>query len=173
MDPYIGEVKMFAGTYAPVNWAICDGSLMSISENEVLFTLLGTTYGGDGITTFALPDMRGRAPVHAGTGAGLPNVVLGQKAGTENSSLTINQMPSHSHTIAAQTAEGNTNLPTGNVFADTGATDPDYAASSTANVIMGLQAIGLSGNNVPYSICQPSLCITFIIALVGIFPSQN
>lgn len=173
MDPYVGEIKMFAGTYAPVNWAICDGSLMSISENQVLYTLLGTTYGGDGVSTFGIPDLRGRAPVHAGTGAGLPTAVLGQKAGTENSTLTTAQMPAHTHSINAQSAEGNANLPTNNLFADTGATDKDYAAASTANTTMGNQAIVPVGGNLPYSICQPSLCITFIISLFGIFPSQN
>lgn len=176
MDPYLGDVKMFAGNFAPVGWALCNGALLPISQNEALFTLLGTTYGGDGVSTFGLPDLRGRTPLHAGTGLGLPTIVLGQMGGTEEVTLLVSQMPAHTHTLAAQTAVGNQAAPQGNVFANTNTGDNEYmpmVGGAGTNVTMGTASILPAGGNQPYSICQPSLCISFIIALNGIFPSQN
>lgn len=171
---YIGEIRMFAGNFAPVNWQFCDGSILSISENETLYTLLGTTYGGDGINTFGVPDLRGRVPVHTGTGTGLMPVVLGQKAGTEQVSISLNQMPAHSHTLMAQSAEGNANLPRDNAFADTGAQDPDFAlVSVNPDVVMGAQSVSFTGNNIPVDISQPSLAINYIISLIGVYPTPN
>lgn len=171
---YVGEIRMFAGSFSPAGWKLCDGSLLPISQNEVLYTLLGTTYGGDGVTTFAIPDLRGRVPVHAGNGAGLSPVVLGQKAGTEQVTMTVNQMPAHSHPLMAQSAEGNANLPTNNAFANTGSSDPDFAPGTvTPDVQMGVQSIGQTGGNQPFSINQPSLAINYIIALFGIYPARN
>ncbi|WP_316805675.1 phage tail protein [Pedobacter agri] len=171
---YIGEIRMFAGNFAPVNWQFCDGSILPINENEILYSLLGTTYGGDGVNTFGIPDLRGRVPVHAGTGIGLTPVVLGQKAGTEQVNISLNQMPAHSHALMAQTAEGNANLPRDNAFADTGAQDPDFAlVSVNPDVVMGVQSVSFIGSNIPVEISQPSLAINYIISLMGIYPTPN
>jgi microcystin-dependent protein len=171
---YVGEIRMYAGSYAPASWKFCDGSLLSISQNEVLFSLIGTTYGGDGQTTFAIPDLRGRVPVHVGTGPGLSTVVLGQKSGTESVTMTVSQMPAHTHLLMAQLTEGNTNMPANNAFADTGAADPDFALGSvTPDVVMGNQSVSFTGNNTPISINQPSLAINYIIALYGVYPTQS
>jgi microcystin-dependent protein len=171
---YIGEIRMYAGIYAPSSWKFCDGSLLPISQNETLFTLLGTTYGGDGQTTFALPDLRGRVPVHAGNGPGLSPVVLGQVSGTESVTMTIGQMPAHNHPLMAQLAEGNVSTPTGNAFADTGSADPDFALGSvTPDVVMGNNSVSPTGGNTPFSINQPSLAINYIIALYGVYPAQS
>ncbi|QNN43773.1 phage tail protein [Pedobacter roseus] len=171
---YVGEIRMFAGTFAPVNWHLCDGATLPISQNEVLYTLLGTTYGGDGVTTFAIPDLRGRVPVHMGTGPGLTPVVLGQKSGTEQVTMTVSQMASHTHPLMAQSAEGNANLPTNNAFANTGSTDPDFAPNTvTPDVVMGSQSVSSAGGNVPFGISQPSLAVNYIIALNGIYPARN
>lgn len=176
MDNYIGEVRMFAGNFSPVGWAFCNGQLLPISGNEALYTLVGTTYGGDGQNTFGLPDLRGRTPVHYGTGPGLPPVVQGQIAGTEEITLITAQMPSHTHTINAQTSAGNSPAPGNNIFADTGVNDNEYTPfvnGAGTNVTMGASSVLSAGGNQPYSICQPSVCVTFIIALNGIFPTQN
>jgi microcystin-dependent protein len=171
---YVGEIRMYAGSFAPVSWKICDGSLLSISENEVLFTLIGTTYGGDGQTTFAIPDLRGRVPVHVGTGPGLPTVVLGQKSGAESVTMAVGQMPAHTHPLMAQLAEGNSNTPANNIFANTGSADPDFALGTvTPDVVMGTNSVSPVGGSTPISINQPSLAINYIIALYGIFPTQS
>lgn len=171
---YIGEIRMYAGTYAPSSWKFCDGSLLSISENDALFALIGTTYGGDGQSTFAIPDLRGRVPVHVGTGPGLSPVMIGEKAGQESVTMTVGQMPAHNHLLMAQLAEGNANTPANNAFADTGSADPDFALGTvTPDVVMGNQSVSLTGNNTPISINQPSLAINYIIALAGIFPTQS
>ncbi|MGM9478961.1 phage tail protein [Pedobacter sp. GSP4] len=173
-SPYIGEIRIFAGNFAPLNWKVCDGSLQPISQYETLFALIGTTYGGDGQSTFALPDLRGRVPVHVGTGGGLSPVVLGQKAGVESVTMTTNQMPSHTHPLMAQSAEANANLPATNAFANTGSGDLDYALGTVApDAQLGNQSISVAGGSAPFDIVQPSLVVNYIISMAGVWPSQN
>lgn len=190
MEGTIGEIRMFAGTFAPRNWAFCAGQLLSISSNTALFSILGTTYGGNGQTTFALPDLRSRVPVGTGQGPGLTNIVLGQVSGTENVTLLTTQMPAHTHTATATVAgsvaigcvedSGNTDNPGGNRFAIAPAGTQIYtnapadgamapsAINATANV-----TIGISGNSQPVPIRNPYMGMNYIICLFGIFPSRN
>lgn len=169
-DQYVGEIRMFAGPYAPEGWAMCDGQLLQISEYELLYTLLGTTYGGDGRATFGVPDMRGRVPISVGSGAG-GNYVLGQKAGTETVTLLESQLPAHVHLPAAQKATGDKPLPTKNVWAS--AQVFAQPPAGTALVAMGSAAISSTGGNQPHDNVMPYTALTFIIATVGIFPSQS
>lgn len=171
--PYIGEISMFAGNFAPRGWAFCDGQLLPIAQYSALFALLGTTYGGDGRTTFALPDLRGRAPIHAGTGPGLSERRLGSKAGQETTTLTVAQMPNHNHGAyqSINTAEGTQSTPTSGYPAKTGDGSHDYANATDAqatNVTVGNTGGGQAHDNM-----QPFLTINYIIALQGIFPSRN
>ncbi|MEP7075406.1 MAG: tail fiber protein [Acidobacteriota bacterium] len=167
-DPFIGEIRIFAGNFAPANWAFCDGSLQAISQNDTLFALIGTTYGGDGQETFALPDLRGRLPIHAGQGPGLSNYVLGQFAGNENVTLNSNQMPQHTHIAGANSGTGTLGSPAGAVWAAAGAT----IYNTTPNTPMNATATTSAGGNQPHDNMHPYLVITFIISLFGIFPSQ-
>jgi microcystin-dependent protein len=165
-DPYVGEIRMFAGTFAPAGWAFCDGSQQSIAENDVLFNLIGTTYGGDGQETFNLPDLRGRVPVHVGSG-----FAQAQAAGTEQVALTSLQMPLHSHPLVATTATGNAAGPQGNLLAASGSSNvyrqgPGAAALSN-------QSVGPAGGSLPHTNLQPYLCVNFIISLFGIYPSPT
>jgi microcystin-dependent protein len=169
--PFLGQIAMFAGNFAPSGWALCDGQLLAISSNTALFSLLGTTYGGDGQTTFALPDLRGRAPIHAGQGTGLSDKRLGQRGGAEQVTLQVSNLPSHTHSLNASTATGTSNAPTGNVHADTSVFDKEYA--TTANTAMGTETIGNTGGGVPVDIVQPYLTINYIIALDGDFPLRS
>ena len=164
-QPYIGEIRMFGGNFAPVGWMFCEGQLLPISENEALFNLIGTTYGGDGQSTFALPDLRGRLPIHQGAG-----VVLAESGGAEQVTLTVSQIPAHTHALTASTGPGNANTPGGNVTAESAAVQIYYADQPT--VTMG-QAISPVGGSQPHSNFQPYLCINFVISLFGIFPTQN
>lgn len=168
--PFIGSVTMFAGNFAPVGYAFCDGRLVPISENDALFALIGTIYGGDGQNTFALPDLRGRAPIHQGTRPGGGTYVIGQTLGTETVTLTATQMPSHTHTLGANSGPGNSAGPSGAVWARSTSTQ-NYAAA--ANVAMNAGAVVSSGGNQPHENMQPYLAINFIIALYGVFPSRN
>ena len=171
-EAYIGAVVLFGGNFAPRNWALCQGQLLSISANTALFSILGTTFGGNGTTTFGLPDLRGRAAVGAGQGPGLSNYTIGEMTGTETVTLTVNQMPSHNHTVAPQAKNGagdDTN-PGGTKYMATASTDL-YANSP--NVAMGPSTSSLTGGNQPVSIIQPVLCINYIICVSGIFPSRN
>lgn len=175
-QPYVGEIRMFAGNFAPAGWAICDGSLLAISENEVLFQLIGTTYGGDGQSTFALPDLRGRAPIHQGNG-----YVMGQTGGTETVTLTTNQIPLHSHsaliTLGVNRQGGNADTPVGNVTAVNPARGNEF--STVTNTSMGTVSFtpdantSQAGGNQPHDNMKPYLAINYIISLYGIFPSQN
>jgi len=169
-SPFVGEVRLFAGNFAPVGWMFCDGSILPISEYEVLFQLIGTTYGGDGQSTFALPDLRSRVPVHIGQGAGLSPYVLGQAGGTETVTLTTNQIPAHGHAINANSSHGTSTSPTGKVWAGT-ADFQQYAVERTGN--MAASAIGNSGGSQPHDNRPPFLAVNFIISLFGIFPTQN
>ncbi|NCD70236.1 phage tail protein [Mucilaginibacter agri] len=174
MQPYVGEIRIWPGNFPPAQWAFCQGQLLSISTFQTLFTLIGTTYGGDGQQTFALPNMQGRAPVHMGTGLGLAPVVLGQIGGSETVTLTQGQMPMHTHNVNVQNTEGNTNTPQNTLFANTGTGDNDYALGTvTPDVTMGTQSVSFAGGSQPYDIIQPSLALNFIISLYGIWPSQN
>ena len=172
---------MVGFNFAPRGWAFCDGSILPISSNTALFSLLGTTYGGDGRTTFALPDLRGRVAVGVGNGPGLTSRVWGQKFGQENHTLTTQEIPSHNHSLNGSNGNGTSNNPTGNILAantvipERGA-DPLPAngyASSAPNVQLSPSSIGNSGGNLSHNNMQPSLAIYFVIALVGIFPSRN
>ncbi len=165
-QPYVGEIRMFAGNFAPAGWLFCDGSLLAISENETLFTLIGTTYGGDGQSTFALPDLRGRVPIHNGTG-----FILAETGGVEEVTLTVNQIPAHSHPLLASASNAATSSAGGNVLAQTPSYTPYIALAP--NVSMAPQAIGGTGGSQPHSNYQPYLCLNFIISLFGIFPSQT
>ena len=171
-EGFIGEIKMFGGNFAPRGWAMCDGQLLQISQNSALFSILGTTYGGDGRVTFGLPDLRGRTPIHAGNGPGLTNRRLGQKSGLETTTLLVGHLPSHSHTINAVMEDGNQSLPTGNLPAGTKLLDTEYS-DATGNTTMNAAMVNSTGNNQTVNNMQPYLTVNYIIALVGVFPSRN
>ena len=170
-QPFIGEIRMFGGNFAPAGWAFCNGALMPISENDALFTLIGTTYGGDGQSTFALPNLQSRIPMHAGTGASGINHPLSEMAGAEEVTLTTQQIPAHSHPAIASGDTGGSTSPNGNVvganptvllFRPGSATSPLHAT-----------AVSVVGGSQPHTNIQPYLAITFIISLFGIFPTQT
>jgi microcystin-dependent protein len=172
-EPFIGQIQIFPYNFAPRGWAFCQGQILSIAQNTALFSLLGTTFGGNGQTTFALPDLRGRVAVGAGQGPGLGNYTLGELTGVENETMTVNQMPAHNHTfnIHVNSSEGGTNSPAGGYL---GKADPGPYAATTDNTNMGAQPpTGLAGGSQPFSILQPLLCLNYCIALQGIFPSRN
>jgi microcystin-dependent protein len=172
-EPYLGEIRMFAGNFAPAGWALCNGQTMAISTNQALFSILGTQYGGNGVTTFSLPNLQGRVAIHAGTGAGLSTYIQGQQAGVENVTLLATQMPIHSHLVNAVGGGGNQAGPVGNLPAiESTGTSLDYS-NAAATGQMNSSTIANAGGNQPFSIIQPYLSVTFIIALVGIFPSRN
>lgn len=171
-DPFIGEIRMFAGNFAPRGWAFCDGQLLAISSNSALFSLLGTTYGGDGRTTFALPDLRGRVAIHPGSGPGLSTYRQGAIGGTETNTLLVSQMPSHSHTVNAVDDDGNASVPNGNVPAGTKVLDQEYS-SDTPNATMGNNMINNTGGGQPVNNIQPYATVQFIIALEGTYPSRS
>ena len=162
---------MFGGNFAPQGWALCDGSLLQIADHDVLFILLGTTYGGDGQTTFALPDLRGRVPLHQGQGPGLSNYVLGQSGGAERVTLTVGQLPPHSHPAQGHSGAGDTPYPVGAVWADSPINI--YTAGAAANAAMSATSIWASGASQPHDNMLPFLTLNFCIALEGSFPSQT
>jgi microcystin-dependent protein len=166
--PFIGEIRLFGFNFAPKGWAFCQGQLLPINQNQALFSILGTTYGGNGQTTFALPDLRGRTAIHFGTGAGLPSFTLGQTGGEENHTLLSGEMPSHLHTASGSESAGDSASPSGNYWA-TG----NQMYASTSDNIMSASAIGLSGGSQAHNNLQPYLGLNCSIALVGIFPSRN
>jgi microcystin-dependent protein len=170
-EPFIGEIQLVGFNFAPVGWATCSGQLMAISQNTALFSLIGTTYGGDGESTFALPDLRGRRIVGAGQGPGLSNYINGQVGGEESVTLTVNQIPQHSHAPNANSAPGTSLTPAGNYWASQNATALYSNAPMPANMAGGL--IGSAGGNQPHDNMQPYLVMNYIIALEGIYPSQN
>ena len=174
--PYIGEIRMFGfGTRgAPNNWQACDGTLLQISQYDALFALIGTTYGGDGQTTFAVPDLRGRVPIHQGTGPGLSNYVIGQRAGTETVSVQTTQMPAHTHTAIATTAAATTGTPGTSVVPGAVANQTMYVTDTTGGraFTQSAQAVTLAGGSQPHENCMPTLTVQYCIATQGIFPSQ-
>jgi len=171
-DPFIGEIKMFAGNYAPSGWAFCDGSLLSISANSALFSLLGTIYGGDGKTNFALPDLRGRAPMHFGAGPGLSSRTIGTKSGTETVTLTTSQIASHNHTLMGGQDVANTQNPTGNVLAQD--SNANFYNPNPGNTVqLNAASISSTGGNQLHENMQSFLVIPYIIALQGIYPSRS
>jgi microcystin-dependent protein len=169
-DPFLGELKLFPYNFAPRGWAFCNGQILSIAQNTALFSLLGTTYGGNGQTTFALPDLRGRVPISAGQGPGLSNYSLGQVGGTETETLLIQQMPMHTHLVQASTGDATTSQPGGNVLAAVGG--GAYAAPPT-DATMAPNMIATSGGSQPHNNVSPYLTLNWCIALAGIFPSRN
>lgn len=169
-EPFIGEVRWFAGNFAPRGWALCDGQILPISTNEALFTLLGTTYGGDGRTTFALPDMRGRGMMHEGSGPGLTPRHLGEKSGAENETLAANQMPSHAHTLHGNSSNGDSVLPDDRVISKVGRLRIFDNAPDTN---MGASSIASAGGGQSHNNMQPNIALTCIIATQGVYPSRS
>jgi microcystin-dependent protein len=185
--PFIGQIMLFGGNFAPLNWALCNGQLIAISQNTALFSILGTQYGGDGVTTFALPDLRGRVPIHWGQGAGLSNYVIGQRAGNETTTILTSNMPAHNHGLketdaklllgARKDAPNSSDPAAGflggaNIYVS-GQTTPN-AGLAQASVAFGANAATeLTGSSTPINNIQPYQCVTFVIALFGVFPSRN
>jgi microcystin-dependent protein len=167
-NPYVGEIRLFAGNFAPLNWMLCQGQQISISENETLFNLIGTTYGGDGQTTFALPDLRGRVPVHQGQGPGTSARTLGEVGGSEAVTLLAGQLPAHTHTLKGSTAAATGATPGGALLAATGVNSYDPSPGTTP---MAASGIGHSGGGQPHENMAPTLAVNYIISLFGIYPS--
>jgi microcystin-dependent protein len=169
-SPFVGEIRMFAGNFAPAGWMFCEGQLLPISENDTLFTLIGTTYGGDGQSTFALPDLRGRLPLHFGSLLG-GSFVIGQAAGVETVTLNVNQIPVHSHPFEATTNAADSNSDNNNLLAQPPVILEYFASAPTSP--LSAQSVGSTGGSQPHTNFQPYLCVSFIISLFGIFPSQT
>lgn len=172
-ESFCGEIRMFAGNFAPVGWALCQGQLLPISEYELLFNLIGTTYGGDGQSTFALPDLQGRMPISAGTGPGLPTYHPGQVGGVESVTLTKDQLPIHSHALQATRSEGNANTPKGNLTAATSSVFLYYDDAPSPTAKLNPATIEPSGGGQAHNNMQPFLVVNFIISLLGTYPPPN
>jgi len=177
-DPFLGEIRMVGFNFAPTGWALCNGQTLSISQYAALFALLGTTFGGNGTTTFNLPNLQGRVPIHQGNGAGLSPYVMGEAGGAENVTLLSNQMPAHNHLVNVNNAAGNSADPTGKILAETATESrpPVLTQTYTSNAATGTlapTAVSIAGGNVPHANLQPFLTVNFIIALVGIFPTRD
>ena len=180
MDPTLAEIRLFAGNFAPLGWAICNGDLLSIAQNTALFSLIGTTYGGDGQTTFALPDLRGRIPVSAGQGPGLSNYELGEVTGTESYTILTTQMPAHNHLVLCSGTDGSgtSNSPSGEYPAAgpvdrTSGQPVNTRFASTANAQMNASSVQIAGGSQPVDNIMPTLGLNYIIAVEGIYPSRN
>jgi microcystin-dependent protein len=172
-EPYLGEIRMFAGNFAPSGWAFCNGQTMAIAQNTALFSLLGTNYGGNGTTTFNLPNLQGTFPIHFGTGPVFNNSFVGEIGGSPTAILNTNNLPSHNHQMNCVASGGNQPSPTGALPAiESTGTSWNYSTAAATGQ-MNNTAIGFTGNQQAFSIVPPFLCITFIIALQGIFPSRN
>jgi microcystin-dependent protein len=169
-QPYVGEIRMFAGNFAPAGWMFCEGQLLPISENETLFQLIGTTYGGDGESTFALPDLRGRLPLHQGSGGG-NNLILAETGGAEEITLTVSQIPTHSHAPMASTNASSAQTPANNLMGKS--TQIDAFINTVPSTALSPSSIGSVGGSQPHTNFQPYLCVNFIISLFGIFPSPT
>jgi microcystin-dependent protein len=171
MAPYVGEIRMFAGNFAPAGWAFCDGRTLPISENDVLFQLIGTTFGGDGEETFNLPNLQSRYPIHFGTGPSGITYQLGEMAGAESVTLTVQQIPSHSHPALGNTDPGNSGTPANSVWGEPAAVS--MYAPLTPNTTMDPVSVQPTGGSQPHENMMPFLCINFIISLFGVFPSPT
>lgn len=178
-EPFVGEIRMFAGNFAPRGWAFCDGQLLAVSQNDALFSLYGTIYGGDGRTTFGLPDLRGRIPLHQGAGPGLSQRRIGSKSGAETETLTINQLASHTHDFFALTSPATSASPDGKMIAksepDTGepSTRPEMFEADFQDDQLTSGSISHTGGSRSHTNLMPTLCVNFICALFGIYPSRN
>ena len=173
-QPYLGSIMMFGGNFAIRGWQMCNGQTLSISSYTALFSIIGTYYGGNGVSTFQLPNMQSRVPLHQGTGQGLSTYVIGENGGTENVTLLYNQMPIHTHAVNASSGLADKLTPTGNVLAtEPNLSKPEIYSAAAPNTTMNPNMIANAGGNVPFSVIQPYLCVSFLIALVGIFPSRN
>ncbi len=171
-QPFIGEIRMFGGNFAPAGWAFCNGQTMPIAENDALFQLIGTTYGGDGQETFNLPNLQSRVPIHMGQGSGTSNYQLGEMGGVESVTLTTNQIPVHTHAALCISGGGNSSDPAGGVWA---VSDTTQYANAAPDTQMGNPPIpaGPAGGSQPHDNLIPYLCVSYIISLFGIFPSPN
>jgi microcystin-dependent protein len=174
-EPFLGQIQMFGFTFNPRGWANCDGQLLQIAQNQALFSLYGTTYGGDGRTTFGLPDLRGRAPIHVGQGTGLPAYTQGQKSGSPTVTLNDTEIPSHTHTFAVpcNTDDGSSDEPQNQFPAKAAGGETIYAAAATPNAVMGAGTTGANGGGRDHNNMQPYLVIRFCCALQGLYPSRN
>lgn len=170
-SPYLGEIRMFGGNYAPFGWAFCNGQMLSIAQNNALYNLLGTTYGGDGVNNFGLPDLQGRVPVHQGQAQSGSNYVLGQKSGSETVTLTVSQIPSHSHTAVGMSSGNATTNPLNATWGNSGINNKSFGP--TANATMNARSLSMTGGNQPHDNLMPFLVISFIISLQGLYPSAN
>ncbi len=173
MDPFIAEIRLFGSNFAPNGWALCNGQLMSIAQNTALFSLLGTTYGGNGTSNFALPNLQASVPIHMGQGAGLSSRILGETGGAQNVTLTTSELAAHTHAAIASTNPANTGDPAGAFLAVPGATNPIYVGSPGAPLAFAAQSLGPPASPAPHNNLQPYLVVNFIIALVGIFPTRS
>ncbi|MDB4915811.1 MAG: Phage Tail Collar Domain protein [Gemmatimonadetes bacterium] len=169
-SPYIGEIRLFGGNFAPQGWAFCDGAIVAISDNDALFQLIGTTYGGDGQSTFALPNLMGRVPIHQGQGSGLTNYQLAETGGVDTVTLNSNQMPNHSHAFVAATDIATGASPVASLLGES-PTMQLYDASPAGTQNLALQAVSFTGGSQPHMNAQPYLALNYIISLYGIFPS--
>lgn len=172
-DPFIGEIRMFAGSFAPRGWSFCSGQLLSISQNDALFSLLGTTYGGDGRTTFGLPDLAGRVPLHFGQGIGQSNRRLGEKGGEEEVALSVGEIPAHTHSLRATSADASDRSPSDNLLAKSTAGRNMYVFADQNNLQMNGAAVSSIGSNRKHDNIAPYLCVSFIISLFGLYPSRS
>ena len=171
-QPFVGEIRMFAGNFAPNGWMFCEGQTLPISENEVLFNLIGTTYGGDGQSTFNLPNLASRVPIHMGTGPDGQTYQLGESFGVESVTLTTQQIPNHTHPLTATTSNGTLNNPQNAVLAQTPGAVKPYIEDAPVTPL-NANSITPQGGSQPHENCQPFLCINFIISLFGVFPTQT
>jgi microcystin-dependent protein len=165
-EPFLGEIRMFGGNFAPTGWAFCNGQLLAISDNDALYQLIGTTYGGDGQSTFALPNLQSRVPVHVG-----PGHVLGEQAGVESVTLTVNQIPAHAHAVNVDENSGSQLSPTNNVLAQT--QNPMMYRAIAPTLAMNASSVAAAGGSQPHDNMLPFLVISFIISLYGVFPTQS
>lgn len=170
-EPFLGEIRMFGGSFAPRGWALCDGQLLKVSQHDYLFSLIGTNYGGDGRTTFALPDLRGRVPVHKGAGPGLTSRTIGQRGGAETVALTVGEMPSHSHSLYGTSSAAAGSSGSNHILATNNTLKPYSSANPDAN--LAYDSIGSSGGNAAHNNMMPYQVLNYIIALVGLYPSQT
>lgn len=171
-SPYIGAIVLFCGNFAPAGWALCNGQLLGIAQNQALFAILGTIYGGDGIRTFGLPNLQGRVPIHPGQGQGLSPYTLGEIGGVETVALTVQNMPAHNHMLMGDNTANSKEAPGPNHVIGLSPMDKMYSANNP-NTNMAPASIGMSGGNLPVKVIQPFQCVNYIIALQGLFPSRN